>query len=459
MFKTKFLKIFIAIIILVGLTITAGFFIVQKFKEKKTEEEKILISRPWIEIVSAQVFKKNFQTKEVINELKSGDELSVGDFIETDENGLANIYFSNGSVVRLDKNTGLLIEENNFNPQSGSLGVRIGLKVGRVWSRLAQLITADSFWEVKTSNVVATVRGTTFVVEYQEEKSSLWVAGGKVETNVIDPETKKEIEGTKTIVKEAEMVEIKKEEIKKLKEEPKKLIVRKIPREILEQDWVKQNKEADERLSEKIERIKQEIKQELKEELKEEKIKEGIRIKLKEEFIKEIKEPIEPIEPIKPIELKSEIKPVEPVKPLEPTELKLSELKKLDEKKLDVPIIDRPSLEPKIQPQNLKIVISAEKDIFTEGDIVSLKAFLIMSDDSEKDVTQECKWQVLGNIGTIEFPGSFRARLDPSVSELGEVPGKIICTWTDSQTNETFLGSTSIIKVRAKVEFDVETRG
>ncbi len=463
--KTKFLKIFILIILIV-LIIIAGFYIVQEFKNKELKEQGILISKPWIEVVSTYVFKKDPQTKEIISELKSGDELNSGDFIETNENGLANIYFTDGSVIRLDKNTSLIIEESSFNPQTRSLRVKIGLKLGRVWSRVIQLITADSFWEVKTSNVVATVRGTAFVVEHQKEKSSLWVMAGKIETKALNPETKKEIEETKTIVKEDEILEIKKEDIEKLKEEPRRLIVKEIPKEILENDWVKQNKEADNQLLERVEKIRQELKDEKKEfkeeELeKKEELEKRVRIKLKEEVIEKIKGPIE-FQEIKP-----EIKSIEPKEELKIKELpkELPEFKKINKRKLELPIIDELSkeAESKIQPiprpKDLKVVISTEKDIFNEGDIFSLKALLIMDDSSQKDVTRECQWQILGKIGTMEFPGSFRARLDSSVSELGEAPGQIICAWTDPETGQAFLGSTAIIKVRAKIEFETETRG
>ena len=102
MLSSKFLKIVILMALIVLIAV-AGFFVVQDFKNKEKNkfnleqvEEEALASRPWIEVISSQTIKKNSETKEVLMELKTGDELEYGETIETNESGLAIIHFSDG---------------------------------------------------------------------------------------------------------------------------------------------------------------------------------------------------------------------------------------------------------------------------------------------------------------------------------------------------------------------------
>lgn len=104
-------------------------------------------------------------------------------------------------------------------------------------------------------------------------------------------------------------------------------------------------------------------------------------------------------------------------------------------------------------PKELKIKIAngilLEK--VTEGEKVKFEAILILSDDSEKIVTSEAVWQVLGGIGSIQKDGTFLPKLDPSVSEFGNAFGSIIAIWKDTRNNKEFLGKTSIFKVGSQL--------
>jgi len=133
-------------------------------------------------------------------------------------------------------------------------------------------------------------------------------------------------------------------------------------------------------------------------------------------------------------------------------------IKPLEDKKTELKI-EEPKGSLKIAPKKIEIIMSEKTNNFIEGDVLDLKAILIMTDGSKKDITKECKWQVLGKIGNMEGSGFFRAKLDASISELGQAAGQIICSFIDSKTGQTFLGSTPIIKVEAKIEEDFETRG
>jgi FecR protein. len=48
---------------------------------------------------------------------------------------------------------------------AGHRAYRFGLKVGKTWHRVSKLSGTQNRYEVETSNAVAAVRGTTFMVE------------------------------------------------------------------------------------------------------------------------------------------------------------------------------------------------------------------------------------------------------------------------------------------------------
>jgi hypothetical protein len=466
MLSPKFSKIIILTTIVVLITV-AGFFIVQNIKNKEKEKlnlerttKETSVSKPWIEVISAQTAKKNSETGEFLTELETGDELEPGETIKTNENGLAIIHFPDGSMARMEENSSLVIEESSFNEETESLKVRIKLKLGRVWCRVIQLVTTDSFWEVKTSNVVATVRGTAFGIETSEKKSSILVDDGKVEAEAFDSAINKKIEGTKTILEKNKIIEVKKEKIKELKAKPTELAVKEIPQEILLEKWVTRNKEADVRFDEKIQKLEQKG-MERKE----------IKIEIKKEFYEKIEKRRKQRQAegtegrgaekqgiIKPeLELKTDEQPIE--QRIENKKTEGAEGRGVDGVPSSEPSQKPIAEETAAKPKSLAIIISQINVILSEGDVLNLKAILTMTNGAKKEVTQECEWKVLGKIGIMKAPGIFVAKLDPSISELGQAPGQIVCVWSDPKTLETFLGSAPIIKVQAKVEENFETRG
>ncbi len=88
-----------------------------------------------------------------------------GDQIRTGQGGEAKLVWGDRGYTRIEENSQLTIEAS---PVEGiaTPGAKIQLKLesGRVWSRMLKLLDLDSTIEVKTSDVVATVRGTTFGV-------------------------------------------------------------------------------------------------------------------------------------------------------------------------------------------------------------------------------------------------------------------------------------------------------
>ena len=94
-----------------------------------------------------------------VTEAFVGQRLTVGDSIETGNNGVAEILFDDGNVTRIDENTLLTIEALSIEGDGSRKSV-LGLAFGRVKNLVSKLEHKRSRFEVHTRSAVAGVRGT-----------------------------------------------------------------------------------------------------------------------------------------------------------------------------------------------------------------------------------------------------------------------------------------------------------
>ena len=213
------------------------------------------ISQPWVEVIAPGVFILSGEEK---SELKTGDELSAPATIETDGTGVANIYLPDGSAMRLDVSSRIELESAEFQESDGGLLVKIKLSAGRVWSKIFNLATPASTWEVKTANAVATVRGTAFGVEFNNDLSLLIGAENEVSVSAIDPATQEIVAVAETKLSPKKILGIASAQVAMIVSQPAFLasLVSDAPDEVYQQKWVKRALEADERLKAKREKLK-----------------------------------------------------------------------------------------------------------------------------------------------------------------------------------------------------------
>ncbi len=417
----------IIIIVIVLIILVAGFVF-----SKLSDKEELTALPPadslevWVEILTPQAFELDAKNGNTIRELQTGDELFAGAMIETSKKGFINLYFPDGSILRVSENTKFALENSSFDIANGKLNVKINLLLGKVWSKILSLATPDSSWEVETSNAVATVRGTAFGMEYISGKSSVIGSENKVEVAVLDPETKKAIKNSIVTIEPDKQVIIVKEDVEKIKTGKKLLEVRAISAEIKKEEWIIKSKAEDEKINQKIEQLKerrlemQEIKKEIRQDIKEtikEKIEERINI------------------------LDSKKNTVE------------APMEKRAEKQIEKnPTVTQPGV------NSLTIVPDRALGEIFEKEIINFKAILV-DDGIKRDVTTEVEWRVVGFIGDINSQGVFMAKLAPDVAEYGEASGAVVAIWKDTETDEAFLGKSAVFKVQAKVIFDSNTEG
>lgn len=108
-------------------------------------------------------------------------ELYYGDQVQVVV-GEARLLYPEAGMSVLEQGTQVTLEPNG-QPKEDGLGVQIMLKAGKLWTRLERLLGPDEALSVNASNVVATVRGTGFGVQYVGKDVDVTVADNQVEVS------------------------------------------------------------------------------------------------------------------------------------------------------------------------------------------------------------------------------------------------------------------------------------
>ena len=124
----------------------------------------------------------------------NGEKLHVGDTVQTDSVGLAEIDYSSDAYTRLDVNTSFTIKKLTDN--QGHRQIDGGLTTGQTWNRTTALTQSESFQQ-EGDGVTAAVAGTAFVVDCTSPTQCTFTAvidnvnltGGSGQTETLNPST------------------------------------------------------------------------------------------------------------------------------------------------------------------------------------------------------------------------------------------------------------------------------
>lgn len=106
-----------------------------------------------------------------------GASLLPGTQIRTGADGAAEVAFDDGSTLKMQKNSSILLSGNKRQQKKSS----ILLFFGRLWSKVSPSTTGGTSYEVSTPNAVCGVRGTEFETAVADDGSlRLRVSEGKV---------------------------------------------------------------------------------------------------------------------------------------------------------------------------------------------------------------------------------------------------------------------------------------
>ncbi len=169
----------ILLLIGVGLVFGIGYFVSKTLTEQsqRTDAESavaVLRVERGSAIITTAGIPQNVASEHE-TEVLTGDEIVVSD------DGRAAIVWDKYGRTLLDAGTRLRVTEAE-RPSGNSIRARLLLDIGRTWTRLERLLDLDSEVSVGASNVVATVRGTSFGVERLGNDIGVKVTESTVET-------------------------------------------------------------------------------------------------------------------------------------------------------------------------------------------------------------------------------------------------------------------------------------
>lgn len=104
-------------------------------------------------------------------DLRVGAAVGQGDAIETQDTTRLEIRFSDGSVLRLGPKSKLQLTEAHFGGGPARRKLSARLFFGKLWAKVTSVIQGEQKFQVETENAVAGVRGTTFRVDANADKS------------------------------------------------------------------------------------------------------------------------------------------------------------------------------------------------------------------------------------------------------------------------------------------------
>lgn len=382
---------------IVGVCVIAGFLLLTG---KEVEAPEPSLPLPTIIVESGEV-------KVVVGEqervLSSEEQIAPPFSLKTGVSGVAIVRLQDNSELRMRENSELTVTEASYIPENGTVSVHTKLSIGRVWSNIIALVTPESKWEVETSNVVATVRGTAFDVETTVSGTTT-ITGSEhtIELTLKDPDTGVRDENRKLKLGEDEVVVIGKDDAKDTKKPfptPRK-------RTDAEKNdpWVKKNEgHKEERLT-----------------------------------------------PPSTSDGSSQDTP-------ENQNGSIELLNVTPTSQTPTPSPSPAAATPTPKPVSVNVMANNPLTNVTEGTTITFTAVLVYSDTTKRYIGSEVTWGVVGKIGSMNG-ALFTAKLDPSVSEYGRSFGAVSATWVDPQTGTQYYGATEPFEVKARV-VDIGTQG
>jgi len=110
-----------------------------------------------------------FVTHNGKREAASQGPVAEGDLIETETESSAVVVWPDYGHTLLDASSKLTITKAT--QDANNINVELKLDSGRIWTRLERLLGTGSGFDVRSSNVVATVRGTSFGLDHRDGKN------------------------------------------------------------------------------------------------------------------------------------------------------------------------------------------------------------------------------------------------------------------------------------------------
>jgi hypothetical protein len=107
------------------------------------------------------------------SKIKRNDPVHVGDYLRTQADSRLEVTYSDKSTVRIAAATTMFIADAKVDSAKQERQVTTSIVAGKAWAKVSSAVGSDNKFEVRTDNAVAGVRGTTFRVNANEDKSTI----------------------------------------------------------------------------------------------------------------------------------------------------------------------------------------------------------------------------------------------------------------------------------------------
>jgi hypothetical protein len=433
-----------------------------------------LPTKPWIVITNPEVFVL-YPDGSVMKKLTNGESLDYPLTLSVSKEGKASVHFLDGSVLRLDSGTKVTLNEAVYDKDSGNISVKVSLALGKVWSKVIELTTPESVWEVRTSNAVATVRGTAFGMGTDGNKSRMLGSEHRVAVKPIDPKTGKEVGREAVILDEGKLLEWNNDDIELFKTDKKVIVAADIKASATvagtsidkDREWINENESEDKKVQADVDELKgkglktAEVRAEIVRKKHKEVERVGDKVEVQNSIEQKDKQNTDKRENKKNIEVQTpdirkdkieQIRQDEPVKNIIREDVKTAPVVRQIS-----PINNAIDLKRAV-PTELIIESDAtlSKSIFEDAK-TPFRAILIFSDGKRQNVTDSVEWKVLGPVGSINRLGVFISKLSAEISEVGEASGTITAVWREG--DKELFAKTPIFKVEFNIGDDGDLRG
>ncbi len=186
--------------------------------------------------------------------VKLKDQIQNGDIIETGEKSSMIVQVGDELIVRFEENTRAVI-----NSITSIEKREISLDQGKVLSKVSKLKRGSEYM-IKTPTVVASVRGTEFLTDYNGLNTTVAVGKGRVSVVKSDSKTEKLVDSGKSVVVEVGMElrdinRVETLELKKLETTRSVDNIESVTPETLKKEFESSQK-SDEEINEEIDRLK-----------------------------------------------------------------------------------------------------------------------------------------------------------------------------------------------------------
>lgn len=464
------------------------------------------VGAPWIDVEAGTVALFDSQTGEYLGDAVSGSDVIAPVLLVASDDAAAVLYFSDGSEARLDVGAEVLVEEASYDESTDTLVAKMYISAGGIWSKIIELATPESSWEVETATAVATVRGTAFGIHVDGDASTVYGSQHDVSWIPVDKETRERLDEIGLLVTTDEVVTVTPESIKEARERNAELIVKKYGVDLVRSAWATNNEVRDEQieqirrevkdsvgevkeiLRDRIEERRQEVKQQIK--LRQEERTEVIPPAMQQrvmERIEERKDQLERTPEVRKEVIRDVVKEridtrVEAVQTIQQKNIDTQ----VEQKKVVTPVVEakviqeavkEPVVESRVSsgssgggtssvaPAQVVKAVSLSVSRLNpdakpiEGVALPFVAVATFADGTTRDVTKLAEWKALGPIGSFTAPGIFMPYVLEVERERGVVKGSVVASWVQSETNEVVFAHTPVFDVHVKLEGAVDERG